>query len=147
MISFDANILLPAIARGHANHEAASGFLRSLDGRNDVAVSEFVLVELYMLLRNPAVLAPPFSAPRAAEVCGTFRAHRTWRVLGFPPDSDTLHRELWERAAERQFARRRIADLRFGLALVQQGVESFATANVRDFQELGFRRVWNPLDL
>ncbi len=29
--------------------------------------------------------------------------------------------------------------------LLQQGVTEFATVNLKDFQDLGFERVWNPL--
>jgi hypothetical protein len=31
------------------------------------------------------------------------------------------------------------------LTLTAQGVDDFATVNVKDFTGLGFRRVWNPL--
>jgi len=30
--------------------------------------------------------------------------------------------------------------------MLQQGVTEFATLNVKDFQGLGFQRVWNPLE-
>lgn len=29
--------------------------------------------------------------------------------------------------------------------MIAQGVTEFATVNVKDYQNLGFRRVWNPL--
>jgi uncharacterized protein len=58
-----------------------------------------------------------------------------------------LHEALWETAASPAFARRRIYDLRLALALVQQGATEFATANVKDFESLGFQRVWNPLEI
>ena len=53
MISFDTNVLLPAVHAGAPGHQSAAEFLRSLQERDDVAVSEFVLLELYLLLRNP----------------------------------------------------------------------------------------------
>jgi hypothetical protein len=32
------------------------------------------------------------------------------------------------------------------MILIEQGVREFATANVKDFTDVGFDRVWNPLD-
>lgn len=48
-------------------------------------------------------------------------------------------------AARPGFARRRIIDLRLARTLQRHGVTEFATANVRDFDGLGFARVWNPV--
>jgi hypothetical protein len=41
--------------------------------------------------------------------------------------------------------RRRIYDLRLGMSLVAQGVTELATVNLKDFEGIGFQRVWNPL--
>lgn len=45
----------------------------------------------------------------------------------------------------KEFAFRKIVDIRLGLTLKSHGVTHFATANVKDFQGLGFEKVWNPL--
>lgn len=145
MHSIDTNILLPAVEVENSNHEAAAAFLGSLQNREDVAISEFILLELYGFLRNPTVLAKPLPAVRAAEVCEAFRAHPRWHLIGFPPDSRALHDQLWLRLHEKGLARRRAYDLRTGLSLLRNGVTEFATVNVKDFEGLGFRRVWNPL--
>jgi predicted nucleic acid-binding protein len=145
MIALDTNILLPAVESGNPQHAAAAAFVRSLQSRNDVAVSEFILLELYGLLRNPAVLGRPLSGSAAAAVCESFRRHPRWQVLGFPPDSRSFHDAFWPRLRDDQFARRRAYDWRTALALLQQGVTEFATVNVKDFEGLGFSKVWNPL--
>jgi toxin-antitoxin system PIN domain toxin len=145
VISFDTNLLLASLEENHAAHVEARGFVHSLNEREDVAVSELVLVELYVLLRNPKVVPRPLSATRAASVCQLFRRHPRWQLLGFPAESSRLHNALWELAGSVQFARRRIYDLRLALALVEQGVTEFATLNVKDFADLGFAKVWNPL--
>ena len=75
MISLDTNILLAAVVSGNADHERAAAFVESLQDRDDVAVSEFILVELYGLLRSPAVLARPLAAAND-EVAEP--ARRTW---------------------------------------------------------------------
>ena len=119
--------------------------MRALDGRVDVALSELALVELYGLLRQPAVMRRVLDARAAAAVCTALRKHPRWRLLGFPADSAALHRTLWAHAARPGFSRRRIYDARLGLCLVAQGVREFATVNLQDFAGLGFRRVFNPL--
>ncbi len=145
MISLDTNILLPAVETGNPNHPKAAAFLDSLQDRDDVAISEFVLLELYGLLRNPSVLAKPLTANAAVDVCEAFRQHPHWQTLGFPPDSRQFHDTFWPRLREKTFARRRAYDWRAALSLLRQGVTDFATVNVKDFDGLGFRKVWNPL--
>jgi hypothetical protein len=52
--------------------------------------------------------------------------------------------DVWRHAAKPNFSRRRIIDTRLALTLIRSGVEEFATRNVRDFEDFGFRRVWDP---
>ncbi len=145
-VSLDSNLLLYAYARNLPEHPKAREFLEGLSGREDVAISEFVLVEFYRLLRLRVLHARPLSAGEAAEVVQTYRAHPRWSLVGFPESrSSEIHDELWRRAAQPQFAYRRIFDARLALVLRHHGVTDFATANVRDFDGFGFRRVWNPL--
>jgi len=43
-----------------------------------MALSEFVLTEFYLLLRNPAVLAHRLTAPEAVGVIQSYRQHPRW---------------------------------------------------------------------
>lgn len=146
MTSVDANILLYGVNPASPFFGPARRFLDALSVRDDVALSELVLTEFYTLLRNPAVLVQPLGAPAAVEVVQAYRLHPRWMLLGFDFDSVALHDALWSRAAEAPFARRRIYDVRLALTLRRQGVTAFATANVKDFRNLGFDRVWNPVE-
>lgn len=146
MISIDTNILLPAVDTDNADHPRAAGFLGALQDRDDVAISEFILLELYGLLRNPVVLRRPLAAARAAAVCEAFREHPRWQVIGFPPDSRAFHDTFWPRLRREALARRRAYDWRTALSLLEQGVTDFATANTKEFTGFGFARVWNPLE-
>lgn len=145
MISVDANLLLYSFSAAAPEHRRAQEFIEWLSRREDVGLSEFVLTELYLLLRNPAVLSRPLSAPGAVEVIQAYRCHPRWKVLGFPPSSRGLHANLWQRAAQQGIARRRIYDTRTALTLRAFGVTKFATSNVKDFADFGFDQVWNPL--
>jgi uncharacterized protein len=146
MISLDTNILLSAVESANVCHGKAAAFVQSLQDRDDVAISEFILLELYGLLRNPVVLARPLSAGAARAICESFRQHPRWQLIGFPPDSRSFHDLLWPRLRVDSFARRRIYDWRSALSMLRQGVTDFATVNVKDFESFGFARVWNPLE-
>jgi len=145
MLSIDANILLYAFNSASPWSGAAHAWLSSIQSREDVAISEFILAEFHGLLRNPAVLKRPLPAAEAVEVIQAYRTHPRWRLIGFPIESRPLHDILWQRARGRDFAFRRLYDARSALTMTTQGVTEFATVNVKDFDGLGFRKVWNPL--
>lgn len=142
MISFDTNLAVHAANSASAHHDAAIAFFRSLAPRRDVAVCELVLVELYLKLRNEKIFSKPLTAARAASVCQSYRNNRAWLLV----ESAPIMAEVWKRAEKHQFAFRRIIDVRLALTLRHHGVTDFATSNTKDFRELGFDKVWNPLD-
>ena len=145
MLSIDTNILLHAYNEDSPSHKAAFAWLTSIQRDEDVAISEFILAELYGLLRNPAVIKHPLAATESTEVIQAYRTHPRWRLIGFSSESRSLHDILWKQASANRFAFRRLYDVRTALTLVAQGVTEFATANVKDFEDAGFRKVWNPL--
>lgn len=145
MISFDTNVAFAAMERSHPNYAPAQEFVTSLAARDDVVISEFVLAELYGLLRTRMLTENPLSPAQAVATCQLFRSNARWQLVALPQDSRQFHDRLWEKLAEPNVARRRAYDIRIGLSLIAHGVDEFATANVRDFQDLGFKRVWNPL--
>ena len=142
MTSCDTNILLHAYNADSRSHAAAVRFLRGLRTNAGFVVCELVLVELYILLRNPAVVARPLSAHRAVEVCRQYRQNLCWGVVDYPGG---LMEEIWQRAAREDFGRRCVFDARLALTLRYHGVSDFATANVKHFTDYGFDRVWDPL--
>lgn len=144
-LAFDTNVLFYAVNTDSPFHGGAKRFLGSIQADEGVVLSELVLIELYRLLRNPVINERPLDAGAAAEVIETYRRHPHWLLVALPLDQRRLHDRLWQVAARRQFPSRRVYDARLGLSLVQQGVSELATANVKDFQDLGFRKVWNPL--
>jgi uncharacterized protein len=146
MLSIDSNILLYAVNTASPWHESAHAWLTSIKRNEDVAISEFILAEFYGLLRNPAVLKHPLSAGEAVEIIQAYRTHPRWRLIGFPTESRPLHDALWQKARAKDFAFRKIYDTRSALTMTAQGVTDLATVNMKDFQGLGFRKVWNPLE-
>jgi uncharacterized protein len=107
-------------------------------------VCELVLIELYMQLRNPAVMPKPLNSALAAAFCETFKSHPHWQRVDYCPE---VSESLWQWAKTSSSGFRRIIDARLGLTLIYHGVTEFATANVKDFTSLGFKKVWNPLEV
>lgn len=142
MISFDTNILLYALNKDCKEFEPARNVLDQHGSATDVVLSELVLVELYLLLRNPAVLSRPFSAEKAAKTAEQFRKNPHWRLVESAPIMD----EVWRWAAKKGVARRHIIDARLALTLRHHGVTEFMTRNTRDFEGFGFERLFNPID-
>jgi toxin-antitoxin system PIN domain toxin len=143
MIGIDTNVLLYSLNPGSIWHDAATRFLTQHLGNPTVrvAITDYVLVELYVLLRNPAVMARDL-APRAARdlVTSYWDVPNVVRV-----ENANIMDEVWSRAGDESFARRRIFDARLALTLRHAGVTQFATTNVKDFEGWGFEKVWNPL--
>ena len=146
MLAIDTNLLFYAFAKDRPEHAAALEWLAPLHESDHVVISELMLVELYRLLRNPAVAKKPLAAPQAAAVIEIYRAHPRWRVAGFPRDDRALHDALWKIAARPGFAYRRIYDARLALTLQAHGATRFATRNKADFAALGFEQVFDPLE-
>jgi uncharacterized protein len=146
MISCDTNILFIALESSRPGHPTARRFLESHQQDSDFALSELSLMELYVLLRNPATARRPLPAADAAEMIQTLRQNPRWDILDYPGPSAGIMTEVWQRASAQDFARRRVFDARLALTLRHHGVTEFATANLKDFQEYGFDRVWNPLE-
>ncbi len=142
MISFDTNLAVYAANSSLAEHTPARRFLESLSTRDDVVICELMLVELYLKLRNPRIFPKPLAAPGAVAWCDRFRDHPRWMLV----DSAPVMPEVWRLAARMDFAFRRILDARLAFTLRHHGVTEFATSNIKDFEGLGFVRVWNPLE-
>ncbi|MBM4155154.1 MAG: VapC toxin family PIN domain ribonuclease [Lentisphaerae bacterium] len=143
MTSCDTNILFHAACPRSPLHDKARGFLASHASDRDFSLCELSLVEFYGLLRNPTLLERPLSPAEAVELIQGYRRNRFWRILDYPGN---LMNDLWQRAAQKGFARHRIYDARLALTLRHHGVEDFATRNMADFEGFGFARLWDPLE-
>ena len=143
MIGIDTNVLLYSLNPDSIWHEAAVSFLLKNLGVPTVrvAITDYVLVELYVLLRNPAVMAKALTARAARDLVTAY-----WDVPNvLRVENANVMDEVWNLAGGKDFARRRVFDARLALTLKQGGVTEFATANVKDFEGWGFEKVWNPL--
>lgn len=144
MISADTNLFLYAANPDSPNQAGAAQFFAEV-GRGELGfvVCELVLVEIYMQLRNPAVLRRPLSAADAASFCARLRSNTNWQHVDYEPE---VSESVWNWAASTQAGFRQIIDARLAFTLLHHGVTEFATANAAHFEEFGFERVWNPLE-
>ena len=146
MISFDTNLLLYSLNRDCSEYNDARAFFASLPAApGTVVLCELVLVKLYVLLRNPAVLKNPLEPSDAASIIQTLRQHPAWALIDFPGGASGIMEEVWRIAAQPDIGRRVIFDARLALTLKHHGVTEFATRNDSHFSGFGFSRVWNPL--
>lgn len=143
MLSIDTNILLYAQNRDCTEHTSARKFIERCAARDDVAICELVLLELYQLLRNPAVLTTPLEAPDAADVCRAWGNNPRWARIENAPIMD----KVWLVAQQPGIARRAVFDARIALTLRYHGVTDFATRNTSDFKDYGFTQLTNPIDI
>ena len=143
MIGIDTNILLYSLNPASEWHSRAVDFLKKNFGipTVKVVITDYVLVELYVHLRNPAVMAQPLSPAKARDIVTSYlKIPNVMRA-----ENANVMNDVWSLAGSKNFARRRIFDARLALTLRHVGVTHFATANIKDFQGLGFEKVWNPL--
>jgi uncharacterized protein len=144
MLGIDTNVLFYSLNPSSQWHEPAVRFLSGIFGSQShrVALTDLVLAELYVLLRNPAVMARPLSPVAAKDlVTSYFQIPNVMRI-----ENGNVMNDVWALAGTKDFPRRRIFDVRLALTLKHSGVKQFATTNVKDFHNLGFEKVWNPLD-
>ena len=142
MISCDTNILLHAYNLHSNLNEMAMRFLSDKAEDRNFVICELVLIELYVLLRNPAVINKPLSGEKAVKVCQRYRENHNWRLIDYP---GTLMTKIWERVSHPDESRRNIFDARLAFTLRYHGVTDFATCNIKHFNNYKFDRVWNPL--
>ena len=143
MIGIDTNLLLYSLNPASEWHDRAVSFLRQNLGVPSVrvAIADYFLVELYMHLRNPVVMAHPLSAGAARDLVVSY-----WKIPNVMRiENASIMDEVWALAGGKNFARRRIFDARLALTMRHSGVTHLATSNVKDFQGWGFEKVWNPL--
>ena len=142
MKSFDTNVALYGINADCPEHEPCRRILeRARTEEGGWIVADQVWLELYRLLRNPAVLSRPLDARRAADAVAWYRS-RTGLHCAWDPE---LMPRLHERWRDADFPARRSFDLVLALTLAANGVTEFYTRNSADFDSLGLFAVMDPL--
>jgi predicted nucleic acid-binding protein len=144
MKSLDTNVLFYSLNADCPEHPACLSLVKgALSSPQDWIVADQVWFELYRLLRNPSILRQALSASEAAQKIDWFRSRSGWGCCAWEPFLMDQFKPLWQRES---FPVRRTFDLILALTLKAQGVDEFFTRNTKDFDDLGFFAVRNPLD-
>jgi len=141
MTSCDTNILFYSLNKDCPEYGKSRIFLESQSENENFCICELVLVELYVLLRNPKMNRHPASAQQAVAVIQQFRSNPSWRVIDYPGG---LMNDIWNYAGHRNSAYRSIFDARLAFTLLHHNVKDFATRNIKDFESFKFRKIWDP---
>ena len=142
MTSCDTNVLVYAYNVSAPEHDRAVRFLTSHLRDREFALSELILVELYVLIRNPVIFPKALSSTEAATVIEELRSNPFWTILKAATD---VSERVWAASAAKDFPRRAIFDARIAYSLAAEGVTSFATRNTEDFRRFGTFEVFDPI--
>lgn len=143
MNSLDTQILVYALNRDCAEHPKAFAVLEAMRASpGEWVIADQVLLELYRCLRHPKILARPLSAGEAGDrvrfLSGRAGCRRCgWEHAFWAKISPHLERD--------DFPHRRTFDLALGITLRANGVTCFYTRNTRDFADVGFARLIDPI--
>jgi predicted nucleic acid-binding protein len=83
MLSADTNLFIYAANPDSPRHGDATQFFAGLDPTAEFVIIELVLVEIYMQLRNPAVLRKPLNSADAAGLCFRLRSNPNWQHVDY----------------------------------------------------------------
>lgn len=141
--SCDANVPLYALVEHAPEHVKAKAYIEAHRSDEFFVLSELVLVELYVLLRNPAVVSPALPARQAVGIIEGLRSNAKWMIAD---GAGGIMNPVWRSAKKDDFPGRAIFDLRLALSLQHYGVRRFATRNRKHFDGCGFDEVFDPVE-
>jgi len=143
MLTADTDLFIHAADPDSDHHDAAKTFFGALSANGEeFVICELVLVEIYILLRNPTVFKKAYTALEAAEFCRALKSNPAWRCIDYDSAVST---SLWKYVSKENVGYSHIIDARLALTLRHHGVDRFATVNTKHFKNFGFEEVWNPL--
>ena len=144
MNSLDTNILVYAANVDCAEHERANHLVnQALSSPHEWIIAEQVLFEYYKALRHPKILSKPLASNAAASQIRFLRDKSGFMFCCY---DQSLWDDVVAILSKRNFPYQRTHDLILGLTLLRNGVKTFHSRNTKDFSEIGFERLVNPID-
>lgn len=141
--SLDTNVLFYAINTDCAEHAACAAVVRdALESPSAWVIADQVWFELYRLLRSSTVLSRPMLAEDAARTVTWYRERSGWLHCAWTP---ALFAGLSSRWSQEQFPAKRTFDAVLAATLRAAGVHTFVTRNTKDFSDVGFHTVLDPM--
>jgi uncharacterized protein len=144
MKSLDTNILLYAANSSAPEHAKAILIVNTmLASPTEWVIADQVLWEYYKALRHPKILKKPCTAVQAAAQVRFIRQQSGVSCCAYEVESFDDVAGILEAP---RFPYQRTHDTVLGITLLRQGVTTFYTRNEKDFANLGFQQVVNPID-
>jgi predicted nucleic acid-binding protein len=144
MNSLDTNILVYAANEDCEEYAKANVLVNeALASPGDWIIADQVLFEYYRALRHPGILSKPLAAPAAAAQVSFLRQRSGFMFCCYEL---TMWDKVFEVLETGAFPYRRTHDLVLGETLRNNGVITFYTRNIKDFAEIGFPNLVNPID-
>ena len=143
MKSADTNVVFYSLNADCPEHPVCRALIDgALASPQDWIIADQIWFELYRLMRSPSILERPLSASEASRTIDWYRNRSGWAHCAWEPFLMEKMQPLWQKDS---FPSRRTFDLVLALTLKAQGVTEFYTRNTKDFEELGFFTVIDPL--
>ena len=144
MNSLDTNILLYAANTSAPEHAKALAVVNEmLSHPSEWILSDQVLWEFYKALRHPKILQKPRTAPQAAEQVRFLREQSGVACCAY---EIAFFDDVLQLLEKPRFPYQRTHDTVLGATLRRHGVKTFYTRNQKDFADVGFSKVVNPID-
>jgi predicted nucleic acid-binding protein len=144
MNSLDTNILLYATNTGASEHVKALAVVNTmLASPSEWILADQVLWEYYKALRHPKILQKPRTAAQAAEQVRFLRERSGVACCAY---EIAFFDDVLLALEKPRFPYQRTHDTVLAATLRRHGVKIFHTRNEKDFADLGFNEVVNPID-
>jgi len=144
MNSLDTNILIYAANSDAPEHVKALAVVNlMLANPSEWILADQVLWEFYKALRHPKILQKPLTSTQAAAQLRFYREQSGVACCSYEAGffGDVL--SLLEKP---RFPYQRTHDSVLGITLLKHGVKTFYTRNEKDFTDIPFLKVINPID-
>lgn len=143
--SLDTNILLYAANEDAPEHGVCKAFLQNVVADpGDWIIADQVFLELYRAIRNPQVMSCPLAAGDAVRHLSILRDEMGIMHCGY---STECWSALMRQIGRDDFPSRRTHDAVLAATLMSHGVKTFYTRNTKDFADVGFQKLINPVDV
>ena len=141
MILLDTNILVHAAGAKSPQHARAKNLRdRAAAGEIEACIAAQVLVEFYAVVTDPHRFQPPLTPAQVQRDLKSYLSSHLWLIL---PKETTTSRML-DLLGSRSVRGGNIFDLFLAATMLDNGVRTICTENVRDFEGLDGIEVINP---
>lgn len=144
MNSLDTNILIYALNSAAPEHAKALAVVNMmLANPSEWILSDQVLWEFYRVMRHRKILHKPRTAVQAAAQIRFIREQSGVACCAY---ETRLFDEVLSLLQKPRFPYQRTHDAVLGMTLLRHGVKTFYTRNEKDFTDIPFSKVINPID-